>query len=250
MVESEQVDVVNVRLIDKFCTNNSNQENVRPKDVLKAKGANPFDEIANDRELARQVILQMALQRNAGDEKETSRESIETAASTDSEGTVPKTVIEEGFFWRDFPMCEQVLYTHMCEYYSISIVQRQSKMQQTFNKRLVQEVRSAAVKAGISFDPSFNEKKLRDRIRCFYKTHLQNAKKRLVTLQKRPDSLNNQSILRVFIRCVKTGISFAESLDLEEPVQHKKGRLSHVEKAKQSLLQQQQMMNHSPIAAD
>lgn len=217
-----------VRLVDKF------QGSKRTADEMESEdNSNPFVELARDRDLQRRVILHMALQRNVGDE---TGEGLEEAMSPVA--GPQKTVIEDGFYWKEFPACETVLYKHMAEYYGISTVQRQSRMQQSFNKMLVDEVRSAADEAGVAFDPSFTEKKLRDRIRCFYKTHLQNAKKRLVTLQKRPESLNNQAIVRVYVRCIKTGISFAESLYMEpsnESQSNKRGRLSHVEKAKAAL---------------
>lgn len=215
-----------VRLVDKF------QGNKRSADEMEFEDdSNPFAELARDRDLQRRVILHMALQRNVGDEN----------GDEEAMPSVPepqKTLIEDGFYWKEFPACENVLYNHMAEYYGISNIQRQSRMQQSFNKMLVDEVRDAAEEAGIAFDPSFTEKKLRDRIRCFYKTHLQNAKKRLVTLQKRPESWNNQAIVRVYVRCVKSGISFAESLYMEpenESQTTKRGRLSHVEKAKVAL---------------
>lgn len=217
-----------VRLVDKF------QGTKRTADEMEfGDDSNPFIELAYDRDLQRRVILHMALQRNAGDETGDGLEEAMPPVSGPQ-----KTVIEDGFYWKEFPVCEAVLFKHMAEYYGISSVQRQSRMQQSFNKMLVDEVRSAAEEANITFDPSFTEKKLRDRIRCFYKTHLQNAKKRLVTLQKRPESANNQAIVRVYVRCVKTGISFAESLYMEpsnESQSSKRGRLSHVEKAKAAL---------------
>ena len=179
---------------------------------------NPFDEIANDKELHRQVILHMALQRNIGDEA-VPRDSVCTNAPLIAIGATnqeAKKVIEDGFYWKDFPVCEAVLYKHMAEYYGVSCVQRQSRMQQYFNKKLVNAVREAALSEGLTFDPSFTEKKLRDRIRCFYKTHLQNAKKRLVTLQKRPNSHNNQAIVRVYVKCVKEGASYEDSVGMIE----------------------------------
>ncbi|GAX27653.1 hypothetical protein FisN_13Hh255 [Fistulifera solaris] len=219
-----------VRLEDKF----HGRKRAADEMEFDEDDTNPFAEIARDRDLQRQVILHMALQRNMGDENGDGLDDVIPPL----EAGPQKTVIEDGFYWKEFPACETVLYKHMAEYYGISTVQRQSRMQQSFNKMLVDEVRTAAEDAGIKFDPSFTEKKLRDRIRCFYKTHLQNAKKRLVTLQKRPESLNNQAIVRVYIRCVKSGISFAESLYMEpedESQPNKRGRLSHVEKAKAAL---------------
>jgi hypothetical protein len=201
------------------------------------EGGNPFDEVARDRSLQRQIILLMALQRNVGDEPDSEQPQNNTPIiNTD------KTVIEDGFYWREFPLCEQVLHKHMADYYGIGIgsghaQQRQAKMQQSFNMMLVTEVREAAAAAQLTFGPNFTEKKLRDRIRCFYKTHLQNAKKRLATLQKHPNSVDNQALLRVYVRSCQTGCSFEESL-LAEPVDQiprKKGRLTQVEKALQSL---------------
>ena len=202
---------------------------------------NPFEEIEHDRSLQRQVILHMALQRNIGDE------AAPTPDPMDVQSLNPKTVIEDGFYWREFPVCEQVLYKHMTDYYGVSKAQRLSKLQQSFNKKLVREVQEAAREAGLTFGPNFTEKKLRDRIRCFYKTHLQNAKKRLATLQKHPESEDNRALLRVYIRCVRTGVSFEDSLN-KEPVDHiprKRGRLTQVEKAIQALETKQQAITEA-----
>ena len=193
--------------------------NITEKTTL-LSGPNPFDEIAADSKLARQVILLMALQRNLGDDATSlntdANDEFVEQTQQESSNSSKSTVIEDGFYWRDFPICEQVLYKHMGEYYGISSGQRQSKIQQNFNRMLVQQVQKAAKDAGFSFAKDFTEKKLRDRIRCFYKTHLQNAKKRLATLQKHNDSADNQSILRVYIRCVRQDLSFEESLQIEE----------------------------------
>jgi hypothetical protein len=50
---------------------------------------------------------------------------------------------------------------------------------------------------------SFNYKKLRDRIRCYYKTHVQNSKKRLKTLLKNPSRPKNREILIKIVEEVK-----------------------------------------------
>jgi hypothetical protein len=162
----------------------------------------PIEEIQNDDDLHRRVVLLMALQRQPA-EKQADR-----APSS--------LVIREGFFWREYPVCEQVLYDAMAEYYQLSCLQRQSKLQQEFNNALVERMRIVADEAKYVFEPTFSDKKLRDRIRCFFKTHQQNAKKRLVTLIKHADSHEHTSALRFMIQCVRQGRSLDEMQALED----------------------------------
>jgi hypothetical protein len=69
---------------------------------------------------------------------------------------------------------------------------------------------------GWKFHDDLGDKLLRDRIRCFYKTHLQNARKRLATLQRHPESPDSQRVLRVYVRSVREGMSFEQSRQLED----------------------------------
>ena len=139
--------------------------------------------ILEDKDLNKRLLLHMAMG---------SRDRPNgTKSPTNNYLVTP--VISEGFFWKDYPMLENILYAHMTEYYELSINRRQSKDQQRFNNNLVELIRAHAAEQGWTFDPVvFDDKKLRDRIRCFFKTHIQNAKKRLNTMLKKPDRYADQ----------------------------------------------------------
>ena len=139
--------------------------------------------ILEDKDLNKRLLLHMAMG---------SRDRPNgTKSPTNNYPSAP--VISDGFFWKDYPILESILYAHMTEYYELSINRRQSKDQQRFNNNLVELVRAHAAEQGWTFDPVvFDDKKLRDRIRCFFKTHIQNAKKRLNTMLKKPDRYADQ----------------------------------------------------------
>ena len=118
-------------------------------------------------------------------------------------------------------MCLMLLPLHNLDLHQNSENRPQSKKQQQFNNRLVSIIHHTATSNGWTFDPDcfggernskksakisksskgmppppdFNYKKLRDRIRCYYKTHVQNSKKRLITLLKNPTKPKNREVL-------------------------------------------------------
>eukprot|EP00536_Pseudo-nitzschia_multiseries_P015528 jgi/Psemu1/312254/fgenesh1_kg.904_\ len=100
-------------------------------------------------------------------------------------------VVQKSFFWAHYPPLELVLKKHMAEYYELSTHQCQSRQQQAFNNYMVGLVKDVAERQEWKFADSFCDKSLRDRIRCYYKTHIQNAKKRLRTMVRNPTKKAN-----------------------------------------------------------
>jgi len=144
-----------------------------------------LEKTLQDKELHRNLVLMMALERP--------RKEPVTAS-------LPSLKIGEGFYWKEYPILENILFDQMAEYYQFSSNSRQSKNQQAYNNSLVEKVRSIAASHGYTFDPAFfSDKRLRDRVRCFYKTHLQNAKKRLCTMQKHIQSKEQRRVLQDLI---------------------------------------------------
>lgn len=84
------------------------------------------------------------------------------------------TVLTDRFHWAAFPPLDMILRKNMKRYYELSTNKCQSRDQQEFNNELVSSVKTEAQKYGWEFDDkAFDDKKIRDRIRCFYKVRLQ-----------------------------------------------------------------------------
>lgn len=163
----------------------NNRKRKRKDDTEAAKQAKMAQRAAdlaqrtiNDPELAKRLLLSMALTR------ENPRSAPEALPG-------PGHVLPEGFFWAHYPPLEKVLKDNMAEYYELSITKCQSAQQQSFNNTLVELVRAESNRQGWLYAPCFTDKNLRDRIRCYYKTHIQNAKKRLRTMVKNPTKRAN-----------------------------------------------------------
>lgn len=151
--------------------------------------------ILNDKNLYKNLLLSMAM----------SRENPRTKLETPDKGKI----IGEGFFWANFPPLEELLKGYMSEYYELSTQKCHSRQQQDFNNMLVMKVREEAAKKDWTFEPNcFNDRKIRDRIRCFFKTHIQNAKKRLNTMIKNPSKRANMRALQAHFELI-FGISSA-----------------------------------------
>jgi len=117
-------------------------------------------------------------------------------------------IISESFNWGDFPALENILRAHMREYYDLSTNKRQSKAQQNFNNKLVDLVRTEASNRGWVLDSeTFDSKKIRDRIRCFFKTRIQNAKKRLNTMLRNPQKKMNRETYAMYKQLFEAGVT-------------------------------------------
>lgn len=158
-------------------TKKKETEQRKAQEVAK-RAAALAEQTITDPEMAKKLLLSMALVR-------------ENPRSVPSVLPPRGSVVPEGFFWAHYPPLEAVLKKHMAEYYDLSTTRCQSAEQQSFNNDLVVLVRDVAKEQGWKFHQTFSDKGLRDRIRCYYKTHIQNAKKRLRTMVRNPTKRAN-----------------------------------------------------------
>jgi hypothetical protein len=88
-----------------------------------------------------------------------------------------------------------------------------------------------ASKASSSDPEYFNFKKLRDRIRCYYKTHVQNSKKRLNTMLKNPTRPKNRDLLIKIVESVKERATRGEGVGRRLSPEAALSRLAHNERS-------------------
>jgi hypothetical protein len=145
-------------------------ENKEQEETAKRASALAQRIMHGEDDLAQRLLLSMALHRDS---------PRQPPSQWPAEGPIP-----EGFVWAHYPPLEALLKENMEEYYNLSMSKCQSAKQQLFNNTLVDLVRDKATQYKWVFPT--DRRTLRDRIRCYFKTHLQNAKKRLRTLLRNP----------------------------------------------------------------
>lgn len=134
------------------------------------------------------------------------------------------SIIPEGFFWATYPPLETTLKRHMRRYYDLSVEKCQSKEQQAFNNDMVTIVRAEAYKFGWAFSTKFSDKGLRDRVRCYFKTHIQNAKKRLRTMLMNPTKRANTKALINHLEMIQTYSNKKEKVNKKSATKNQMAR--------------------------
>lgn len=97
-------------------------------------------------------------------------------------GQIVKTILRKKFSWKNFPELEAFLIANREEYLRHSAL-NYTVQQKQYNNKLTERLLELAAEHGYVFDEgSFSFVTVRDRIRCYFKSYVQSAKKRGVII--------------------------------------------------------------------
>ncbi len=106
------------------------------------------------------------------------RVSTITAMNTTTTPGMSKFILRKSFSWKSYPELEAFLIENRDEYFQHSAL-NYTMEQKLYNNRLTGRMIVIAKSCGYVFDPDFfTFSKIRDRIRCYFKTYVQSLKKR------------------------------------------------------------------------
>jgi hypothetical protein len=98
-----------------------------------------------------------------------------------------KVILRRKCAWKNYPELEQFLIDNRDEYLRHSAM-NYTQEQKQYNNELTERLLEVARKHNYEFDPiDFNFVSIRDRIRCYYKSYVQNCKKRGVSISFKPN---------------------------------------------------------------
>lgn len=105
-----------------------------------------------------------------------------------------KTILRKKFSWKHYPELERFLIANRDEYLKHSNMNYTAEQKQ-YNNWLTERLLEVASQHNYMFDPDeFNFVAIRDRIRCYYKSYVQTARKRGLKL---PEKKNIKSKVTV-----------------------------------------------------
>mmetsp|Transcript_80 Transcript_80/g.138 ORF Transcript_80/g.138 Transcript_80/m.138 type:complete len:152 (+) Transcript_80:107-562(+) len=103
----------------------------------------------------------------------------------------------------------------MEEFYNLSFQENKTDQQDKFDNGLVVLIKAAVKSHGLQFGSCFSDTILRDRIRSYYKTHMLNSKKRLMTMTANPTKPTNSKRLGELLELLEQ-IQKNSAIDQEE----------------------------------
>lgn len=116
----------------------------------------------------------------ASEAAEDKKRSLKTV--TVPKGKVVKRILRKKFSWKNFPELEAFLIANREEYLRHSAL-NYTVQQKQYNNRLTERLLELAAEHGYVFDDvEFSFVTVRDRIRCYFKSYVQSAKKRGVII--------------------------------------------------------------------